>query len=77
LGRDCPQYAGALPDLHGAFRARQFRHPSQSLTALLIGIAFNNAGYLAESFRGALKAIPDTQARAGRSLGMTSLQAFR
>ncbi len=27
-------------------------------TALLVGIAFNNAGYLAENFRGALKAIP-------------------
>ena len=46
-------------------------------TALLAGIAFNNAGYLAENFRGALKAIPDTQTRAGRSLGMTSVQAFR
>ena len=46
-------------------------------TSLLVGIAFNNAGYLAENFRGALKAIPDTQARAGRSLGMTPLQAFR
>ncbi|WP_267549399.1 amino acid ABC transporter permease [Rhizobium rhizogenes] len=46
-------------------------------TALLLGIAFNNAGYLAENFRGALKAIPDTQARAGRSLGMTALQAYR
>ncbi|HEV7304662.1 amino acid ABC transporter permease [Ensifer sp.] len=46
-------------------------------TALLVGIAFNNAGYLAENFRGALKAIPDTQTRAGRSLGMTSVQAFR
>jgi len=45
--------------------------------ALIVGIAFNNAGYLAENFRGALKAIPDTQTRAGRSLGMTSLQAFR
>jgi His/Glu/Gln/Arg/opine family amino acid ABC transporter permease subunit len=45
--------------------------------ALLAGIAFNNAGYLAENFRGALKAIPQTQTRAGRSLGMTSLQAFR
>lgn len=45
--------------------------------ALLAGIAFNNAGYLSENFRGALKAIPDTQSRAGRSLGMTSLQAFR
>lgn len=45
--------------------------------ALLAGIAFNNAGYLAENFRGALKAIPDTQTRAARSLGMTSLQSFR
>ncbi len=45
--------------------------------ALLAGITFNNAGYLAENFRGALKAIPDTQTRAARSLGMTSLQAFR
>ena len=46
-------------------------------TALLAGITFNNAGYLAENFRGALKAIPDTQPRAARSLGLTSLQAFR
>lgn len=46
-------------------------------TSLLIGITFNNAGYLAENFRGALKAIPDTQARSGRSLGMSELQAFR
>lgn len=46
-------------------------------TALLIGIAFNNAGYLAENFRGALKAVPDTQTRSGRSLGMTSMQTFR
>ena len=46
-------------------------------TALLAGIAFNNAGYLAETFRGALRAIPATQARAGRSLGMGSAQTFR
>lgn len=46
-------------------------------TSLLIGITFNNAGYLAENFRGALKAIPETQTRAGRSLGMSELQAFR
>jgi polar amino acid transport system permease protein len=44
--------------------------------SLLIGIAFNNAGYLTENFRGALKAIPDTQTRAARSLGMTPIQAF-
>jgi polar amino acid transport system permease protein len=46
-------------------------------TALLAGITFNNAGYLCESFRGALRAIPETQARAGRSLGMGPAQAFR
>ncbi|MFT3972470.1 MAG: amino acid ABC transporter permease [Amaricoccus sp.] len=45
--------------------------------ALLAGISFNNAGYLAENFRGALKAIPPTQTRAARSLGLTPLQAFR
>lgn len=45
--------------------------------ALLAGIAFNNAGYLAENFRGALKAIPETQTRAARSLGMPPVQAFR
>ncbi|MFT4150689.1 MAG: amino acid ABC transporter permease [Paracoccaceae bacterium] len=45
--------------------------------SLLIGIAFNNAGYLAENFRGALKAIPETQTRAARSLGMSSGQAFK
>jgi polar amino acid transport system permease protein len=45
--------------------------------ALLAGITFNNAGYLAETFRGALRAIPGTQLRAARSLGMTATQAFR
>ena len=48
-----------------------------SWIALLAGITFNNAGYLAENFRGALKAIPETQTRAGRSLGMSGLQSFR
>jgi His/Glu/Gln/Arg/opine family amino acid ABC transporter permease subunit len=45
--------------------------------ALLAGIAFNNAGYLCETFRGALRAIPETQTRAGRSLGMGPVQTFR
>ncbi len=45
--------------------------------ALLAGITFNNAGYLAETFRGALRAIPATQTRAGRSLGMGPIKAFR
>lgn len=48
-----------------------------SFPALLAGITFNNAGYLAETFRGGLRAIPETQTRAARSLGMTPAQAFR
>ncbi len=47
-----------------------------SLPALLAGITFNNAGYLAETFRGGLRAIPTTQTRAARSLGMGPVQAF-
>jgi polar amino acid transport system permease protein len=45
--------------------------------ALLAGITFNNAGYLCETFRGALRAIPPTQTRAARSLGMGAVQAYR
>lgn len=45
--------------------------------SILLGITFNNAGYLTENFRGALKAIPDTQARAARSLGFPQAGAFR
>jgi len=48
-----------------------------SFPALLIGISFNNAGYLAETFRGGLRAVPPTQMRAARSLGATSWTAFR
>jgi His/Glu/Gln/Arg/opine family amino acid ABC transporter permease subunit len=47
-----------------------------SFLALLIGITFNNAGYLAETFRGGLRAVPQTQERAARSLGFNALQAF-
>ncbi len=48
-----------------------------SYAALTAGIAFNNASYLAETFRGGLRAIPSTQTRAARSLGMSRAQAFR
>ena len=48
-----------------------------SFPALLIGISFNNAGYLAETFRGGLRAVPATQIRAARSLGMGEAMAFR
>jgi polar amino acid transport system permease protein len=45
-----------------------------SYTALVVGITFNNAGYLAETFRGGFSAVPETQIRAARSLGMGAVQ---
>ncbi len=45
-------------------------------TIVLAGLTFNCAGYLAENFRGGFQAIPDTQVRAARSLGMTATQAY-
>lgn len=48
-----------------------------SYVALLAGITFNNAGYLAETFRGGLRAIPQIQTRAGRSLGLGAVSTFR
>ena len=48
-----------------------------SFPSLLIGITFNNAGYLAETFRGGLRAVPETQTRAARSLGFGPIAAFR
>lgn len=47
-----------------------------SFPSLVVGVTFNNAGYLAEAFRGGLKAIPETQIRAARSLGMTAASVF-
>ena len=43
---------------------------------VLCALSFNNAGYLAENFRGGFKAIPETQFRAARSLGMTATQTY-
>jgi len=43
---------------------------------VLCALSFNNAGYLAENFRGGFKAIPATQLKAARSLGMTAAQAY-
>jgi His/Glu/Gln/Arg/opine family amino acid ABC transporter permease subunit len=47
-----------------------------SFFALLAGIAFNNAGYLAETFRGGLRGVPETQTRAARSLGLGPIRTF-
>lgn len=43
---------------------------------VLLGLSFNNAGYLAENFRGGFQAVPETQMRAARSLGMTAMQTY-
>ena len=45
------------------------------LFIILLGLSFNNAGYLAETFRGGFEAVPTTQMRAARSLGMSLWQA--
>nr|WP_209008663.1 amino acid ABC transporter permease [Roseibium polysiphoniae] len=43
---------------------------------VLAALSFNCAGYLAENFRGGFQAIPVTQVRAARSLGMTAWQTY-
>lgn len=43
---------------------------------VLLALTYNNAGYLAENFRGGFNAVPATQLNAARSLGMTSWQAY-
>ena len=45
-------------------------------TLVLAALSVNCAGYLAENFRGGFQAIPDTQIRAARSLGMTAWQCY-
>lgn len=47
-----------------------------SFVALLVAITFNNAGYLAEIFRGGLASVAPTQMAAARSLGMTTPRAY-
>jgi len=47
-----------------------------SVTALLAALTFNNAGYLAETFRGGLNAVPPIQMAAARSLGMSAPKAY-
>jgi His/Glu/Gln/Arg/opine family amino acid ABC transporter permease subunit len=47
-----------------------------SYLSLFLAITFNNAGYLAETFRGGIKTVPPQQTAAARSLGMSQGQAF-
>ncbi|SIQ29740.1 amino acid ABC transporter membrane protein, PAAT family [Rhizobium sp. RU35A] len=45
--------------------------------AALIGLALNEAAYLAEIIRAGIQAVPDGQSRAARALGMTERQIMR
>ncbi|WP_213878914.1 amino acid ABC transporter permease [Pseudomonas sp. dw_358] len=47
-----------------------------SYVAMLLALSFNNAGYLAEIFRGGLQIIPKQQLTAARSLGISSFGAY-
>lgn len=47
-----------------------------SYMAMLIALSFNNAGFLAEIFRGGLQSIPKQQYVAARSLGMGAFKAY-
>ncbi|CAB3732085.1 amino acid ABC transporter permease [Achromobacter kerstersii] len=47
-----------------------------SYASLLAALSFNNAGYLAEIFRGGIASVPATQYAAARSLGLTAMQAY-
>lgn len=47
-----------------------------SYAAVLIALSFNNAGYLAEIFRGGLAAVPRQQLSAARSLGLSRYQTY-
>lgn len=43
---------------------------------VLAALSFNNAGYLAETFRGGFTAVPPTQKKAALSLGLTLPQTY-
>jgi len=60
----------------GYFGLGAFGLQLSSFLATFIALSFNNAGYLAETFRGGLNAVPPQQFSAARSLGMSSLRAY-
>ncbi|MDP2699785.1 amino acid ABC transporter permease [Thalassospira sp.] len=47
------------------------------IEAALLGLALNEAAYLAEIIRAGIDAVPDGQSRAGRALGMTERSIMR
>lgn len=47
-----------------------------SFTVAVVAIGLNNAGFLADTYRSALQAVPAQQTAAARSLGMSFLNAF-
>lgn len=53
-----------------------FGWPNTFFAAACVALALQSSGYLAETFRGALEAVPRGQLEASSSLGMSRLHAF-
>lgn len=53
-----------------------FGWPNTFFAAACVALALQSSGYLAETFRGAIEAIPAGQLEASSSLGMSRLHAF-
>jgi polar amino acid transport system permease protein len=56
----------------GAFPFENFKVP-----AAIIGLTLNHGAYAGEAFRGGINAVAEGQLEAGRSLGMSRVQAMR
>jgi polar amino acid transport system permease protein len=54
-----------------------FGWPNTFFAAACVALALQSSGYLAETFRGAIEAIPRGHLEAARSLGMSRLHALR
>ncbi|VWX61770.1 conserved hypothetical protein [Burkholderiales bacterium 8X] len=53
-----------------------FGWPNTFFSAACVALALQSSGYLAETFRGALEAVPKGQLEAASSLGMSRFRAF-
>lgn len=58
----------------GVSRNIPFMHQMTGYQAMIIGVSFNTAAYMAEGIRGALESVDRGQLEAAQSIGMTKLQ---
>jgi len=55
----------------------QFPITNWEIPTAIIGLTLNHAAYIGEAVRGGISAVPDGQAEAARSLGMSYVQSMR